>query len=195
MAEGCDSRSPDPGTPFVHNGIVSNRSPSLELSCTCEVDSLRTRSDEYAIAPAHGGGWPAWAEAIARLLMRLVDEPAHCVLVTQPPNQRYLQLMIGHGHAHVEASGNHYLLGDFRLDECEERRLGVLGYEAPGTRESERRLPLNWWCDHERADPETIAGQVLATLTAVMGFDERYPVSVEIFGAESPCAACFWGAA
>jgi len=27
-----------------------------------------------------------------------------------------------------------------------------------------------------------------------MGFDERRPVSIDVFGADSPCEACFWEA-
>ncbi len=27
-----------------------------------------------------------------------------------------------------------------------------------------------------------------------LGFDERWPVTIEVFGADSPCEACFWEA-
>lgn len=172
---------------------MTTRSDSPQLACTCDADRLRTRSQEFVIAPARGGGWSAWAEAFARLIERLAAQPAHCVVITQEPNQRYVQLMVGHGHAHLEVSSNHYLMGDFRLDEREERTIAALGFEPPDTVD-ESLMPLNWWRDDEHADPEAIAGLVLTLLTALAGFDERYPVTVDVFGAEHPCPTCFWEA-
>lgn len=160
---------------------------------------MLTRDDEFAIAPARGGGWSAWAEAFTRLLDRLAGQPAHCVIVTQDPNQRYVQLMVGHGHAHVEVSSNHYLMGDFRLDESEERLLEAIGFEPPAAVDDgvdgEPAMPLNWWHDEEHLDAETVAGLVLTVLTALAGFDPHRPVAVTVFGADHPCGACFWGAA
>lgn len=174
---------------------MSTRAGSPQLSCTCEVDRLRTRSDEFAIAPTRGGGWSAWAEAFTRLLDRLAGGPAHCIIITQEPNQRYVQLMVGHGHAHVEASSNHYLIGDFRLDEREEHLLEAIGFESPATVDTHSGMPLNWWRDEEHVDAEAVAGLVLTTLTAVAGFDPHHPVSIAVFGADSPCEVCCWGVA
>ncbi|MFP5488001.1 MAG: TY-Chap domain-containing protein [Acidimicrobiia bacterium] len=174
---------------------MSTRADSPPSSCTCEVDRLLTRDDEFAIAPARGGGWSAWAEAFTRLLDRLASQAAHCVIVTQDPNQRYVQLIIGHGHAHVEVSSNHYLMGEFRLDEREERLLEAIGFAPPAAVDGEATMPLNWWRNEEHFDAEMVAGLVLTVLTALTGFDPHRPVAVTVFGADRPCAACFWGAA
>lgn len=163
-------------------------------SCSCDAERPLTRSATYTVTPAAGGGWPAWTAALTRLLVRFTFAPAHCIVVTQEPNQRYVQLMVGHGHAHVEASSNTYLAGDFRLDSTEERALAALGFEPPAG-DPDKTSPDNWWFDADRADPEHIAGLLTATMIGVMGFDVGAPLTVETFGADSPCNACFWDAA
>lgn len=170
---------------------VSSESP--QLACSCDVDREQTRFEQFEIVPRLGGGWPAWAEAFARLIDRLAGLPAHCVIVSQEPNQRYVQMMVGHGHAHTEVSSNVYLMGDFRLDHREEQALELLGFEPPDL-DADGSRPFNWWRDDEAADGETIAGRMLAVLTTTLGFDERAPVTVDVFGADHPCEACFWGA-
>ena len=163
-------------------------------TCRCAVEVTRTETRTYSVAPRDGGGWSAWTAALTRLLTRLATGPAHCVVVTQEPNQRYVQLMLGHGHAHLEASSNAYLEGDFRLGESEEQMLTTLGFEHPDTLGDDRGLPENWWSDHDVADPERIARTVTTALLGVMGFDECWPVTISVFGADSPCEACFWEA-
>lgn len=165
---------------------------STEESCSCNSDGARTQDRTYTLAPASGGGWPAWTAAFTRLLIRLVVEPTHCVIVTQEPNQRYVQLMIGHGHAHVEASGNTYLWGDFRLGPSEERLLDTLGFQHPDRLDPRHSLPQNWWFDDERADPCRIADVLTAAMIGVMAFDVHWPITISIFGASAPCAWCFW---
>lgn len=163
-------------------------------ACRCEVEVARTETRTYSVAPRDGGGWSAWTAALTRLLTRMATGPAHCVVITQEPNQRYVQLMLGHGHAHLEASSNTYLEGDFRLGETEKQTLATLGFEHPGTLGDDRELPENWWSDHDVADPVWIAQTVTTALLGVMGFDERWPVAIAVFGADSPCEACFWEA-
>ena len=41
--------------------------------------------------------------------------------------------VLGHGHAHLEASSNAYLEGDFRLGESEEQTLTTLGFRHTDT--------------------------------------------------------------
>ena len=180
-------------TPLVHTGVVERTlSISPQESCSCEIDSARTESRTYTLVPAAGGGWPAWTAAFTRLLIRLVAEPTHCILVMQEPNQRYVQLMIGHGHAHVEAASNTYLLGDFRLGPSDERMLESLGFQHPDRLDPEHSLPHNWWFDEDHADPRRIAVVLTAAMIDVMAFDARWPVTIEVFGAAAPCASCFW---
>ena len=163
-------------------------------TCRCAVEATRTETRTYTVAPRDGGGWPAWTAALARLLVRLTVAPAHCLIVTQQPNERYVQLMLGHGHAHLEASSNEYLLGDFRLGASDEAALASLGFRHPEELGDHSGLPENWWIDHHVADPVRITQLLSTTLQSVMGFDERWPVTIEVFGADSPCEACFWEA-
>ncbi len=55
-------------------------------------------------------------------------------------------------------------------------------------------LPENWWINHDVADPIHIAQLLTTTIRTVMAFDERWPVTIDVFGADSPCEACFWEA-
>ena len=161
-------------------------------SCSCEAERALTSAQSFTVAPATGGGWPAWTSAFTRLLVRLAVEPTHCVVVTQEPNPRYVQLMVGHGHAHVEASSNTYLEGDFQLSPTEERLLEQLGFQHPDRLDPESTFPENWWFDVDDADPVRLAEILAAAMIGVMAFDARWPLTIEVFGADSPCNACFW---
>lgn len=161
--------------------------------CTCEVERLRTVTRRFEVAPSAGGGTTAWDAALGRLLARLVLEPVHCIVITQDPFPRYAQLMIGHGRAIVEASGNAYLRGDFRLGRSEELALQMLGLAAPGTHDDGVDRPSNWRREEAVADPFELAHLVGTVLHDVMGLDVRAPITIEVFGAEWPCAACAWG--
>ena len=67
-----------------------------------------------------GGGWRTWSEALLRLLERMGHQPTQSVIIHQRLlNNRYVQLQIGHGVAHAEASSNVYLTGDWRLDQSD----------------------------------------------------------------------------
>jgi hypothetical protein len=178
-------------TPLVHDDGVNNDLVD-DPTCTCERDRERTIERRFAIAPAAGGGTVAWATAFARLLIRLLALPTHCVVITQDPNQRYVQLMLGDGHARVEASSNHYLDGDFRLGATEERHLRALGFASPDELGDTWR-PRNWWFEPEHTDPVHVADVLAHTMIAVMCFDERLPITVVVFGDEHPCEACAWG--
>ena len=113
-------------TPFVHADHVSSDTISeVSSTCNCAAERLRTEERTYSIAPQAGGGWTSWSGAFTRFLVRFATLPTHCFVITQAPNQRYVQLMLGHGHACVEASSNEYLQGDFRL--------GAVRGARPGT--------------------------------------------------------------
>ena len=161
-------------------------------ACECEAAATRTRSDSYSVAPASGGGWTAWTAALVRMLTLLRDEPTHCITIAQEPNQRYVQLMIGHGHAHVEASSNTYLTGDFRLGPSEEALLRSFGFRHPDALDPRSSVPRNWWFEEDHADPLSIAETLTATMSSVMCFDDRWPIAINLFGADAACAACFW---
>ncbi len=67
---------------------------------------------DFAISPADGGGWYEWAAALFRLFRRIGQNPTQAVVIHQEPvTGRYVQLLIGHGIAHAEASSNVYLAG------------------------------------------------------------------------------------
>jgi hypothetical protein len=84
-----------------------------------------------------------------------------------------------------------YLAGDFRLGPSEEAVLRALDFRVPESPHPDASLPRNWWLDVEHADPRAIAELLMAAMIRVMCFDERWPVTINIFGAESPCATCF----
>jgi hypothetical protein len=180
-------------TPSRHHGVVDDDTVSEQhADCTCDAARDRTLDQQrFEVAPAPGGGWVAWAVSFGRLLARLIDLPTHCVVVTQRPNQRYVQVMLGDGRAHLEASGNEFLEGDFRLGETEHEHLHALGFDAPD--EGAPDSVPNWWMDHPDADPFAVADLLTHTMVAVMGFDDGWPVTIELFGADQPCAVCAWG--
>lgn len=160
--------------------------------CTCELDRERTVTRCFEVAPASGGGTAAWATAFGRLVSRLAALPTHCVVVTQHPNQRYVQLLVGHGRVHAEASSNRFLEGDFRLGPSEGEYLRILGFTAPSDA-ADPEGPCNWVFDRPAADPISVADVLAHTMVAVMCFDERHPVTIEVFGAAEPCEVCSWG--
>ena len=182
----------NPVTPLVHTDHVSSDTISeASGTCDCAVERLRTEERTYSIAPQAGGGWTSWGGAFTRFVIRFATLPTHCFVITQPPNQRYVQLMLGHGHACVEASSNEYLHGDFRLGQSEERVLERLGFRSPALGPAAQDAG-NWRIDQPNADPVHIAELLVATMSGVMAFDSRWPVTIEVFGADDPCEACCW---
>lgn len=63
-----------------------------------------------------------------------------------------MQLLIGHGHARVEASSNHHLSGDFRLGASEEHLLVALGFRNPCELDAECKFARNFWFDQVDVD-------------------------------------------
>lgn len=73
-----------------------------------------------------------WSAALLRLLQRVGPEPTQVIIITQPLlNDRYVQLLVGHGIAHTEVGSNVYLMGDSRLSADQEELLALLGWQAP----------------------------------------------------------------
>jgi hypothetical protein len=164
--------------------------------CTCDALADRLQRATFDVAPDAGGGWEAWRVALARLIGRLGGGPTHCVVVTQDPNQRYVQFMLGHGRVHAEVSSNHYLVGDFRLSATEERRLRALGFDIDPDDDHDDRFPHNWQRHSDLRGPgdaSTTAAVMSHAVEVIALFDERHPVRVDVFGADAPCEACTWG--
>jgi hypothetical protein len=115
------------------------------------------------------------------------------VIVEQPDtNGRYVQLLIGHGRALVEASSNDYLLDESRLTADHEELLGLLGWQWEGTDADEPDgEPANWTLPEVRADSPDLVEILLATIVGVFGFDEHTPVQVRTFMVDDPCRDCF----
>lgn len=171
---------------------------ATDPTCHCLTDAHETYAATFDVAPGAGGGWVAWGVALARLLANLVARPTHCVVITQEPDQRYAQMMVGHGRAVVEVSSNHYLFGDFALSAAECAHLELLGFEPPGdpdrAEETGEHGPWNWRLELDPADGRQLADLVVHVLVAVVGFSDRHPISVQVFGADHPCRPCSWGA-
>lgn len=181
---------PARGAP-VPRANTADPTAAADDECRCETESERTIERNFSVAPAAGGGWTSWMTALARLFADLAPLPTHCIVITQDPNQRYVQLMAGHRHMRLEASSNHYLQGDFRLSPREESHLERLGFRRPDHPDAVDRFPANWWIERGAA-PTAVADLLVHVMAAVMGFDDRFPVHVAVFGAASPCRACSW---
>lgn len=148
----------------------------------------------YAVAPGDGGGWPAWSAALLRLFVRIGDQPTQAVIIEQPAlTGRYVQVLIGHGLAHVEASSNVYLEGECRLSAEHEDLLTVIGWLAPeADHDDPDEMPANWHLPLIRRNWRHLVEILVATIAGVFAFNERAPIEIRTFGAENPCQGCSW---
>lgn len=106
--------------------------------------------------------------------------------------QRYVELLIGHGKAYVEASSNGYLLGEHRLSAADEELLVAIGWIAPKTDvDDPERFAANWTLPLVVGDWDALVEVLLAAITCVFGFDEQVPVEMRSFPADHPCREWF----
>ncbi len=147
----------------------------------------------FSMAPTAGGGWALWTAALGRLVQRLGAGPSHCIVITQPTTLRYVQLIVGHGNAHLEASSNHYLRGRARLTQSHARTLRRLGFRPFRELPRSIDLPHNWWQDLPSVDSREVAAIAVATMVDVLGFVANRPVRLDHFGHDHPCPSCTWG--
>lgn len=149
---------------------------------------------EYTLVPADGGGWTAWSAALLRLVRRMAGQPTQALVVTQPAlTGRYVQALVGHGTAFVEASSNDHLEGDSRLTADHEELLRLLAWEWPEIDGDDPDVhPSNWSLPIVRGDWEFVAEMLSATLIGVFGFSQYLPITVRTFLCDSPCRACSW---
>jgi hypothetical protein len=159
----------------------------------CRGEQLRTKIRMYSVSPNAGGGWPAWRGSFRRFAVAHLGRPSHCLVITQDPNQRYVQLIVGHGGARVEVSSNFYLRGIYRLDRSDEALLARLGFRPRQELDPDEDRPKNWWLERHSAGPEWLAVLVTEAVSRVVAFDPRQPVTVEQFGKDRPCRICTWG--
>jgi hypothetical protein len=148
----------------------------------------------FAVAPADGGGWQEWSAALLRLVERIGDEPTKALIVTQEAfTQRYVQVMIGHGIAHTEASSNVYLDGDSVLTDEHEELLDMLAWQPPSLDHDEpSRLPANWSLPLIHGNWPFLVEMLMAVIVGVFGFSEHVPIEVRTFGVDEPCRSCSW---
>ncbi|MGE0305024.1 MAG: hypothetical protein AB7N61_12320 [Acidimicrobiia bacterium] len=159
-------------------------------------DQLRPEGPDavdFSVAPAAGGGWHEWAAALERLLRSIGHNPTQCLLITQDSvTDRYVQMLIGHGQAHAEASSNVYLQGVSRLTADHEDLLARLGWMAPARAYDDRSgMPANWVLPLVEGNWADMVEVVLATVAGVFGFDQNQPVEIRTFMADHPCKECF----
>jgi hypothetical protein len=150
-------------------------------------------SAEFAVAPTRGGGWHQWAAALVRLLVRLGSGQTQALIIKQPDTaDRYVQMLIGHGQAHPEASSNVYLEGESRLSAALEELLFLLGCWPPQSDvDVPDSMPATWTLALARGDWLDLVEILLATIVGVFRFDEHVPVMVRSFMADNPCRDCF----
>jgi hypothetical protein len=159
----------------------------------CQLRSEGSRPFESALAPRGGGGWPEWGASLSRLLARISQSPTQAVIISQQPlTQRYVQLLIGHGQAHAEASSNVYLTRGSRLTATQEHLLRQIGWNPP-TRDGDDpdEMPTNWSLPMARGNWHALTEVLLATIAGVFSFDESEPVHVNSFQIDRPCKSCF----
>lgn len=151
-------------------------------------------STGYTVTPSVGGGWMQWSGALLRLLQRTGSEPTRALLIEQPSRtERYVQVLVGHGVAHAEASSNEYLEGASRLSGVEERLLTLLGWVAPNPRSSNPdEVSTNWTLPLVHGDWTNLVETITATLVGIFRLSEQLPVEMNLFLADHPCRACSW---
>lgn len=148
----------------------------------------------YVVTPAEGGGWQPWSAALLRLFARIGSQPTQAVIITQEPlTDRYVQVLIGHGIGHAEASSNVYLLDESRLTTEHEELLASLGWQPPTeTEDNPEKMPANWYLPPIHGDWTMLVEMFVATMVGIFGFSEHLPVEVRTFAAQNPCKACSW---
>ncbi len=162
---------------------------------TCEQLLLEGPDPQtFDVAPADGGGWSMWSAALLRLLRRVGSEPTRVIIITQPLlNDRYVQVLIGHGIAHAEVGSNVYLMGDSRLSADQEELLTLLGWQPPTSDvDDSDDMPANWTLPLVRGDWGHLTEMFASTIIGILGFSEHLPVEVHSFGADHPCRDCSW---
>lgn len=169
--------------------------PDIDACPHCrQLRSEGRPAQHFLVTPASGGGWATWSAAFLRLLRRMGPEPTQAVIVGQPDSgHRYVQVLIGHGIAHAEASSNVYLEGDSRLSDEQEQLLRELGWLAPDRDYDDAdEMPANWYLPRIHGDWQYLTEMLVATMVGVFGFDEGLPVKVRSFAATDPCRDCSW---
>lgn len=151
----------------------------------------------FVVVPSDGGGWQAWAAALLRLFIRIGHGPTQAVIVTQDAStRRYVQALVGHGTAVVQASSNVYLDGSSVLTADQTELMATIGWRPPTPDcDNPDEMPANWSLPHIQGDWRCLVEMIVATAVGVFGFDERLPVEVRTFGCDSPCRGCSWTAA
>lgn len=172
---------------------ATNRSDDRDQSCPVCVQ-LRKQAPAAmhpSTIPSRIGGWVQWSALLLQLLHDIGNEPTRVVIIEQPHrNDRYVQMLVGHGFARVEASSNQFLQGTSRLSGVDERLLTLLGWQAPNT--AARTPSPNWTLPLVEADWQNLVETITATVVGIFGFSEQLPVQWSIFAADHPCHDCSW---
>ena len=168
---------------------------SAECAVCTAIRARGGREQNFIVTPLDGGGWQAWNAALLRLFQRIGSEPTRALILSQPLlNDRYAQVLVGHGIAHPECSSNVYLIGASMLSDEQHELLDMLGWTAPASDvDDPGELPSNWTLPHVRGDWAYLVDMLMATAIGVFGFQENLPVELRSFHAENPCARCSWG--
>jgi hypothetical protein len=147
----------------------------------------------FSLVPAHGDGWHQWGASLLRLLQRHGHGPTQVIVIEQPDvTDRYVQLLIGHGVCHAEASSNVYLRGESRLTRDHHTLLGHLGWRPPRShRDDHDGLPVNWMLPLVHDDWQEVTEVLLATIAGIFGFEEDRRIDIQSFLADHPCVDCF----
>lgn len=176
--------------------MARNERTTHDAACT-ECRHLRLEADDaraFEVAPVDIGGWRMWSKALLRMVRRMGDQLTQAIVISQEPfTQRYLQAVVGHGIARVEASSNASLQGMHRLTDDHHQLLVLLGWRPP-TDESldPRDGPGSWSLPLVHRTWDDMVDVISATTIGVFGFSEHLPVSVITFGSVHPCRTCSW---
>lgn len=142
---------------------------------------------------ATGGDWRAWSAALLRYLERHGPGPTQAIIISQPArSQRYVQMQIGHGFAHVETGINVYMMGESRLTDSMETALAAMGWLPPESDDDPDEMPANWRLPLLGNDWPRVAEMLVTTMVGVLEFDEAAETKMRIFRQQNSCRNCWW---
>ena len=115
------------------------------------------------------------------------------IIISQPArSQRYVQIQIGHGFAHVETGSNVYMMGESRLTDSMETALAAMDWLPPEFDDDPDEMPANWRLPLLLNDWPGGAEMLVTTMVGVLEFDEAAATKMRILRQQNSCRSCSW---
>jgi|GEM_PF-6559883 len=135
--------------------------------------------------------WNEWEARARTLIASLANDSVHA-LIFAAPNDRYVQMQLGHGRGRVEVSSS-VTASDAGADvELIAKSLIDVGFAAPDRSLHPVSHSPNWSLDIGAVDSPMVAELVTFVVRDLMRTE---PLDVEVSGfiVDWPCASCHWG--